>query len=431
MTKTHKVLKNTSKNKLIDKPHKYIFSDIISTSNLNTKLDLTSNLQSISTIRILPQKLINNKAVVIKALQADDKYFDSISNELKDDIDVGKIIMEKNPEKFKFLSEKLRDNKEFGIKAVKKSPPLYNVLSERLKIDNDILKITDFTEVIGPSYNLKKKIDKPKILSMLKILGRYDSFNVNILINVTDDVLNDKKIIIKTIRLSKMSYESIPNHLKKDDDVIETLIKNKKFDNSDLIKYLPGYNKNIALLTMRYHPDIYPHLHSDFKNDKQVILAALKSNTKESNYGYFIRDILPYIPDNMKLDKDIQDILESNKNNYYFSKKKSDDKRFVLKNVHRWNTFKFISNRLKSDKNVVISALTNPARSKYEPDTLLTFTSPKIYQDKDVFLKSLENRIKVNKKTLSAKKIELNTKQKNIKNKTKKQNKKNKSKKRP
>ena len=119
---------------------------------------------------------------------------------------------------------------------------------------------------------------------------------------------------------------------------------------------------------------------------------------KYTSYGHYTRDILPFIPEIMKEDKDIKRVLESKKINYYFSKKYNDDKKFILKNVHKWNTFEYASDRLKQDKDVVISALTNPARGNHSPDTLLTLTTPKIRQDKVVFLKALENRMKINKK---------------------------------
>jgi hypothetical protein len=217
--------------------------------------------------------------------------------------------------------------------------------------------------------------------------------------------MNDKNIVIKTIKLSKNSYESLPIHLKKDDDVVETLIKNSNFYEGDLTKYFSDYDKNLAILIMKYHPVMYSKLKPEFQMDKDVILSALKSTRKRNldglkytTYGLDTRVILPFIPENMKQDKDIKDLLELKNNTYYFSKKYNDDKKFILKNVHKWNTFEHISDRLKQDKDVVISALTNPARGKHSPDTLLTLTTPKIRQDKVVFLKALENRIKIKKK---------------------------------
>ncbi len=406
-------LKEDTLNKHMPNEHKYIFS----TKKKSVKKILPSKaIISLEKVRILPENLRNNKKVVLKALDANIAYFNSISPSLKDDIDIGKKIMEKNPGYFKYLSEKLRDNKELAIKAVKFSPPLYNVLSERLKIDDSILKITDFVKVTSLYFKFKQKIDKPKYLKILKSLSRYKTFDPNLLIGVTDDVLNDKNIVIKTIKLSKKSYESIPNHLKNDDDVIETLIKHPTFNDDDLVNYFYDYNKNIALLTMKYHPELYKNLKSEFLIDKDVILSAFKSNTRQSS-GYYIREISPLISTTMKEDKDIKDVLESKKNKYYFSDKYSDDKKFILKNVHRWNTIQFVSNRLKNDKDVVISALTNPARGKYEPDTILQHISPKLREDKDIFLKALENRIKVNKleqlnKSKTEKKIKLKNKSK-------------------
>jgi hypothetical protein len=357
-------------------------------------------------VRVLPENLRNNKQVVLKAIETDESYINSISKLLKDDIDVAKKIMEKKPKEFENLSEKIRDNKNIALDAVKKDSSLYNFVSERLKLDEDILNATDFDNIYPqPIFLFKKKIDKPTYLKLLKSLSRYKTFNSNLLVSVTDDVLNDKNIVMKTIKLSKISYASLPIHMKKDDDVVETLIKNSNFYESDLTKYFSDYDKNLAILIMKNHPIMYSKLKPEFQMDKDVIITALKSKLKKNldgikytSYGVNTRDILPFIPENMKQDKDIKHLLELKQNTYYFSNKYNDDKKFILKNVHRWNTFEYVSDRLKQDKDVVISALTNPARGKHSPDTLLRLTTPKIRKDKVVFLKALENRIKINKK---------------------------------
>ena len=396
--KTHKSHKSKSHK---SKSHKYIFSI---NESISKKPQIDNGI-SLSTVRVLPEDLRNNKEVVLKAIETDPSYINSISKSLKDDIDVAKKIIEKKPKEFENLSETIRDNKEIALNAVKTDASLYNFLSDRLKIDEDILNATNFNNIYPePNFVFKKKIDKPSYLKLLKSLSRYKTLNQNLLINVTDDVLNDKNIVIKTIKLSKKSYQSIPIHLKKDDDVVETLIKNSNFYESDLTKYFSDYDKNLAILIMKHHPILYLKLKPEFQMDKDVILNALKSRTKKNldglkytSYMLNTREILPFIPENMKQDKDIKHILELKQNTYYFPKKYNDDKKFILKNVHKWNTFEHVSDRLKQDKDVVISALTNPARGKHSPDTLLTLTSPKIRKDKVVFLKALENRIKINK----------------------------------
>lgn len=389
--------------KNINKSHKYIFS--INDSISRSKKSQIENV-TLSIVRGLPEDLRNNKEVALKAIETDTNYIESISKTLKDDIDVAKKIMEKKPKDFEHLSEKIRDNKDIALNAVKTDASLYNFVSERLKIDEDILNATNFDNIYPePKYNFKKKIDKPSYLKLLKSLSRYKTFNSNLLINVTDDVLNDKNLVIKTIKLSKNSYASLPIHLKKDDDVVETLIKNNNFYDSDLTQYFSDYDKNLAILIMKYHPILYSKLKPEFQIDKDVILNALKSKIKKNvnglkytSYGSETRDILPFIPENMKQDKDIKHLLELKQNTFYFPEKYKDDKNFILKNVHKWNTFSYISDRLKQDKDVVISALTNPARGHHSPDTILTLTTPKLRKDKVVFLKALENRIKINKK---------------------------------
>lgn len=383
-----KMSKNEIKNTKPNKTHKYNFPI----------LDIKSNLYTTFNQIGLPESLKNDKEFALKSIEADPKYFASISNKLKDDIDIGKLIIDKKPEYFKDLSERLRDNKEFAIKAIKHDSENYNFISERLRIDSEILKITNFNVFSAKEFQFKEKINKPTYLKLLKALSKYDNFNHNLFLSVTNDVINDKSIVIKTLRFSKDSFESIPIHLKKDDDVIEAFIKHKLFNLDDINRYFPNYNKAFAIFVMKYHPDLYPKLKTDFINDKDVVLSALKSNTKTTSNGYYIREILPVIPEHIKNDKEIKSFLELKKNKYYFHTKYNDDKPFIMKNVHRWNTFSFASKRLQNDKDVVISALTNPARGKHEPDNLLQYTSAKLKNDKDVLLKALENKIKINRK---------------------------------
>lgn len=397
--KTIKTIKRNSKNE-IDNPKGKYNIDKNKTHKYNFQiLDMKASKQPFFPNQAtIPNTLQNNKQVALKSIEVDPVYFLSISNKLKDDMDIGKLIMEKNPVYFKNLSERLRDNKQLAIIAIKNNGENYNFISDRLKIDTQILNLTNFSEIITKDFLFKEKINKPEYLTLLKALSKYNVFNKNLFLSVTNDVINDKNIVIKTLLLSKQSYESIPIHLKKDDDVIEALIKNKAFDIDDINRYFPNYNKAFAIFVMKYHPNIYPKLKSEFINDKDVVLSALKSNTRITSGGYYIRDILPFIPENIKNDKEIKSFLELKKNKYYFHTKYNNDKPFIMKNVHRWNTFKFASKRLQNDKDVVISALTNPARGKYDPDNLLQYTSSKLRNDKDVFLQMLENKIKVKRK---------------------------------
>jgi len=392
MAKTKKKTLKTSESKK-NKSKKYFY---LTNKHAITRKD--SEKLSLFSVGHLPLSLSDDKKVVLKQLEIRPTSVQDISERLKNDIDVANLIIKKNPSLFHHLSENIKNNKTIAIKAVKHHAENYNILSERLKTDFDIIKNTDFLKItITLNFNFKEKMDRNKYLKILKIfkLKKYTIFKPDILIGVKDDVKNDKKIVLNTIELSIDSFESVPPHLKKDDDVIESFIKHKLFNETHLTKYFSTYNKNVAMLIVKYHPLYFKNLIKDYKEDKDVILSALKSNTKQSSSGYYIRDIIPYIPEKLLNDPDINNILESKKNTYYFSEKMADNKNFVLKNVHRWNTFKFVSNRLKKDKDVVMAALTNPKRTKYGSDEILLETNPHLREDKDVFLKALENRITI------------------------------------
>jgi hypothetical protein len=222
-------------------------------------------------------------------------------------------------------------------------------------------------------------------------------------LNASEKLRNNKEVVLKAIELTKNSYDHVSEKLKKDPDVIKAFIKHPNFGNNALIKYFPDYNKDIALLVIKYHQDMYQHLKPEFIKDKDVILEALK------NIKYIRIDVVPFIPYHMKEDADIKKKLDL-KTIGYFSKKYNNDKKFILKSVKRYNTFKWASKELQNDKKVVLTALSNIHRLEGEPDTILTQISDKLKNDRQIFLKAIDNRIKYNKKQELNRKLKLKLK---------------------
>jgi len=343
----------------------------------------------------LPKNLINDKKVVLKALDVDPYYFESISDRLKDDKDVAKKAMESSCHFFQFLSNRLRDDDELALKAVSDDINLYNFVSPRLKLDPTILNSIDlkqFNDASESDYDkefiTEKKIDKPHFLKLLRLFKKYKSVPLNLLLNASEEIKKDKDLVIRTVSISKSSYKFASPHLKKDIDVIDALIKNPSFNGSD-IKVIDGYNKDIALRIVKKHPWVFAS--TQFTQDKDVILQAMKRRE------YIQHSILPYIPDHMKEDKDIKAILDS-KSIEYFSKKYNDDKPLMMKSVKKWNKFEYVSKRLQNDKDVLMAALKNPARGKHYPTDLMKFTSEKLRNDRDVVLQALDNRLRYSKR---------------------------------
>jgi hypothetical protein len=97
----------------------------------------------------------------------------------------------------------------------------------------------------------------------------------------------------------------------------------------------------------------------------------------------------------MKEDPDIKPLLDI-KSLVYFSKKYNDDKKFVLQSVQKNNTFRFASKRLRNDKDVIYAALKNN-NIGYDPDEVLKYISPSLKNDRNIFLKAIDLKIKYNK----------------------------------
>jgi hypothetical protein len=363
--------------------------------------------------RILPDKLNDDKTIVNKAIDADKYYFFSASKRLKDDKELALKALDKDENVFYELSNRLQNDEDVVKKAIEENQYVFNFIKPELKKNENVLntiqlfllKELDFKQTINDknfylklfkiaSHQLKKHNKKHKYYPV--------SYKFSFLLNASPRLKDDIDVVKHAVKLSPKSFIHASDKLKKDTRVLNALfhepLKNNRIMNvstqrdhfkKEDIQYLGNYDKKTAIILMKHKANLYSSLKPQFINDKDVLLEALKSQT------YIRFAIMPNIPDKLKHDPDIKKVLD--KGLAYFSKKYNNDKKFIMKSVKNYNTFKRASKSLRNDKEVVLKALSNPARKQRFPDELLKYTSNRLKNDKDVFLKSLQNVKRFNK----------------------------------
>jgi len=236
------------------------------------------------------------------------------------------------------------------------------------------------------------------------------------LYNASNRIKNDKNLVKRAIEVIPESFFDASNQLKIDDNILKIFIntpneyeikkylpncfeppvpefKTKYFIRDKELKFVTKTNmlhkdmlKDIAILIVKNKPFLFKSLKPEFKK-KDIILEGIRDPLN-------IPEMISSISNEMKEDPDIKPLLDI-KTLQYFSPKYNNDKRFVLQSVKKYNTFRFASNTLKHDKDVVYAALNN---SK-DPDDVLNYISPSLKNDRNIFLKAINIKLKLMKET--------------------------------
>jgi len=361
----------------------------------------------------------------LRALETDRTYFFSVSDRLKDDKEV--VMKAINTSNYSDIchdiSKRLLDDKEVAINIIKTYKYQFCVLSNRLKKDEDILNMYNFNNneelefghtIDDTNFFLKFfKIVETKIKNDKDGRSMY-SFQFSLLNNASNRIKDNKSIVKKAIEIIPESFFDASNKLKIDHEILKTFIN--KLSGYHIKKYLPNcfeipvpefkskyyipdkelkivtktnklhkdMLKDIATLIVKQKPFLFKNLKPEFKT-KDIILEGIREPLN-------IRDMISHISDEMKEDPDIKQLLDI-KTLPYFSKQYNNDKKFVLQSVKKYNTLRFASKTLRNDKEVVYAALNN---SK-DPDDVLNYISPSLKNDRNIFLKAIDVKLKNNK----------------------------------
>ncbi len=187
-----------------------------------------------SVMRFAGKKILNNKKVVIKALELEEDGFCYISDALRDDKELALQAVLGDATNFESLSDRLRDYEELALAAAKGNGRFldefdypekwkyldscfFQKLSHRLK-DDKLFLVNLITNVYGAEFILKYvsdvfKNDKELVLLSVKKNG-------NVLEYASDALKNDKEIVVEAIKNDPSAFQYASEKLKNDSDIL-------------------------------------------------------------------------------------------------------------------------------------------------------------------------------------------------------------------
>lgn len=228
---------------------------------------------------------------------------------------------------FKKLDEKFKDNKELVIKFIESNPNLVgkNIIknaSDRLKDDEDVVSLAVINHATGFQYASNRlKNDKNFVKETIKKIDSYlknkykDVQNLdpefikytenliilNILKNVSEELKNDKEILLSAISITPEAIKEAGKELKNNRDFILEAIKIDSF----VLYYVSSKfqnDKELVLEAVKQKSYVLVTASNKLKNDKEVVLEAVKQN------GY----ALSYASEELKNDREV--VMEAIKN---------------------------------------------------------------------------------------------------------------------
>jgi hypothetical protein len=305
----------------------------------------------------IPAQFKDDKEIVIKSLLTARKgwIINNISKRLRKNSDVINALKYKQHDERTWLWNSMRNKIDFTLK-------------------NKIINRNDIIQLIKKISNFKKK------------RTGYD-FNDSILLNASDALKDDKQIVLSCVKVVSSSYKDASPRLQHDDDVLKVLSTNLHF-NKNIKEVVPNLNKDIALKLVTFNPRIYMRL-DKYKRDKDVIIQSLKDPAHIRVYIY------PYIPNDMKKDKDIQKALDM-KDPRYFSEKYNNDENLILQGIqYDSHVIQYASKKLKNNKHFVIKYM---KKLDHGYEDIMKYLSKKLQNDRELYLLKLNDNIKYHEK---------------------------------
>lgn len=151
---------------------------------------------------------------------------------------------------------------------------------------------------------------------------------------------------------------------------------------------IPTLNKDLALKIVTYNPTAYCRL-TEYQSDKDIIIQALREP------AHIRTLVLPFIPNHMKKDKDVQKALDI-KDPRYFSEKYNNDEKLILDGIkYHSNVIQYASNKLKNDKQFVIKYM---KKLDHGYEDIMKYLSKKIQNDRELYLLKLNHSIAYDQK---------------------------------
>jgi hypothetical protein len=288
------------------------------------------------------EEIRRNKKLVLLAIRRNGMQLQYCSKELQNDEDVVFTAVSQHRQALQFASEEIRNNVDV------------------------VLRVIDFPSSLEPCSPIEFASERLKNSSFIVLYTlRQHPHNLKILEQVSTELLSNRDFVLKAVTFSGDVYSHLSESLLNDREIIQA---GKYYNSNKLKSYFEKYSSDKQLFIECLAKDcrILAFASRELRNDKQVILAAVNSKLGRSR----INLQQDYIDTNMKEDPEIYlKILKVYGDKAYKAKKLLTNKNFVLKAVtmHQ-NVFMIISETLKRDMDVIMTALNNTSLRLFCPE---------------------------------------------------------------
>jgi len=264
----------------------------------------------------IPDQLKSNKQVIEAVLEHSRFDVEMLTEASKNDLDIMLLVAEKKSYCFKDFPDWAKNNKQIALAAIKDSADAFEYASQVLRSDKEVV---------------------------LTALNSNSAMYNTMSFVMSEEITNDIEVIKAAIKSHNQAFSYIPDKWKSNKEILDLVISAEISDSS------------------------FEHFPESYRDDKNVALKAVKDDAGCSRY----------LSMRLKDDKELALIAINDRGIYLeeFSERVRDDKEVVLKALKNdtWRCLSSVSDRLKSDIDVVIAAVS------YDNRTLSEF--PKEFAD--------------------------------------------------
>ena len=218
----------------------------------------------------IPSEFITNKEIIIAALKNNGLAIGHVPLETRNDVQIATTAVRQNGMAIEYISEELRNTFSIVLEAVRQNGNALEYASDNLKNNEEI--VTTAVENNGISLGfasnhlktnkeiIKKAIDvnamvfgclRMETLDDIEIMSHIVKKNYILIkynMRMFDEIYGDKECVKCILRQNPYEYRFISEHLKKDPDIITTLllsIKSSNIENEkEFINLLPPFYIN-------------------------------------------------------------------------------------------------------------------------------------------------------------------------------------------
>ncbi|EFC41905.1 predicted protein [Naegleria gruberi] len=315
------------------------------------------------------EELKNDKEIVMAAVTSCGRALEFASKELRNDIEIVRIAVQQDGIALQFASKELKNNKEIVLLALESHPKSYACISLGLKKDRDVI-----FKAFSKSLTCLSQVDQlfSNDREFIRTLAKLDG-NVA-LYYASEELRNDREIVIKSIQQDPSGFIFASKELQKDREIVKSAV----MKNGLCLRFLSAQlrdDREIAELALKSCGLSIQYISERLRNDTEFLQSLGKR-------GYLLR----YLPDEFRYDREI--LLESLKldpiNFDFIPNELKNDREFILQAATRCGMIlSFVNDQFRKDREIVLAAVSQNGHA-------IKKVSKELLDDEDIILKAAE-----------------------------------------